>query len=386
MVRVLIKPVSKTRFRGSGTFEPTVRGPFTYAETLPYPLPSTITGVLASKQYIKQLEKQLEVYDLLKELFKKLQCKFVNQLTVRPGYITVKKLNSSREEYYVALGEYYIKYEFIEKILTKVLNPYFNVLTELIKGNSSKADQILENLSNEITKILSDEINVRKYSTLTRIGIGLERGVKVTKTGYIYSASDLDLYSIFINPCRNEYVEEVAIAAEVLGVECNEAMRECFTARFAGEGYPAEVIADPQNIIMDKLEDKEQCLALIQLTPIIIQKDLRYLAKEYTPWTFKKIIEQMLDKIAEVYLVTGELAPLFKAELDVLIPGYSLKDDKYRDPELAIKGNTLTIARGNPREIYYKGLGEKSELGWGTILPIPVKDSICDKAAELAKL
>ncbi len=376
MVSIRIRPIDKARFRSYGSFEALAHGPATSASTLTYPLPTTIAGVLSSYVYpsvniTKTSIDEMDLYeDFLNYLFfNKLKCN--GDWSIRGGFLYITGNND--EKLYVALGNVFKEYETLKKLLSSengVLDVYLDNLEKIVDGI---------NPGRVLVRIYNDKIDKDRI-VLKRIGIGLEKGVKITRTGYIYLASDLYFSAI----TKEVKGSSSGLYVEVVGLRCEYELS--FITRFAGEGYPAEIRIGGEDTIYNQLNDHEQCLVLVQLTPTILSHNVAKKVENYTGLTLTIIYEDLLRGFAETFLAIGDtslVTDLFKSKITAIHPGYSLAQNRYRNPYTVITGNPLIIAKGSPKEIYRKGVGEYTKYGWGTLLPIPINEKICIRAEKI---
>lgn len=386
-MRILIKPLEPLLLRAPSSFTPMARGPATHGETLVYPIPSTITGVIASKTYWNRIvdgESIGSPKDLSSEVAIIIEyCREVlgSGSRLRPGFIIIRDRGS--EDIYVVIGDKYIKLDLFMDVIREVLNRYINALYKVIVDGKGLGISYLDIVVTEIEekvlwKLRGTEKGIISPLRHSRLGVSLHRNVKTIRTGFIYSITSLDL-------CASFYSTDTSIesffAAEILGGK-DDGKPEDIVSRFGGEGRLATVAIENKDIIYNKLDDRFRCIALIQLTPVILRDNIFSGGLDYTPLTLTKITRK-LDK--RVILAIGNLRPLINSRVSLLVPGYSIAMGRYRDPITAIIGNPIYIARGSSRDFYYNGMGLWTELGWGTFLPIRLDDENCNRCEKIVK-
>jgi len=386
-VRILIKPLEPLLLRAPGSFTPMACGPATHGETLVYPTPSTITGVIASKTYWDKVSTGGSI-DSLEDLSSEVAviteyCREVlgSGARLRPGFIITRAKDA--EDVYVVIGHRYIKLDLFMDVIKDALNRYINALYDVIVKGGGRGISYLDMVVTEIEKkvlwkLRSIEKGIISPLRRNRLGISLQRSVKIVRTGYIYSITTLDLYTTFYS--MNTGIEPF-FAVEVLSEECDDKLKD-IVSRFGSEGRLATVTIENKDIIYNKLDDRLQCTALIQLTPVILRDNIFSRGLDYTPLTLTRITRK-LDK--RVIFAIGNLRPLINSRVSLLVPGFSIAMGRYRDPITAIIGNPIYIARGSSKDFYYNGMGLWTELGWGTFLPIRLDDENCNRCEKIVK-
>ncbi|MHB9301914.1 hypothetical protein [Thermofilum pendens] len=354
MARVLVYPVDRVRFRRTGAFDPYASGPATHASTMHYPLPSTLAGLLASIGYSRP-EPPADPLEGVKALLEGQGCA-CRSVKLRPGYVV------SRGKVYAALAGGYAELQALRRAVPEALEAYLDALEAYLEGSASRGSELLEKAGRALRGAYAEA------KPEWRMGVGLERAVKVAREGYLYSAAELDL--------KAALGADAAVAAEILGADC-ASTRE-YAARFASDGAPVKVEVAPGQILLEELPGDEQCVALLQVTPILLPEPPRTSG----PLATTTLLQQAV-KSAEILLATSTLKPLFDSKTTLVTPGYSLKDGRHRDPLPGIAGNTLAIAKANPRKTYEEGAGLHSDTGWGTLIPIQLPEKLCEKAAKL---
>jgi len=394
---ILLRLLGPSRFRGSGSFEPIATGPALHGASMSYPAPSTIAGMLASYAFFKGLcssstypinECDWNLISQCVELtLKDLGMELSNGWALRPGFV-ISRSNTKKKIYvHLNASSSYVELSALADMIRYTLPQYVKALTLYLASRTAKAEALISKLREEISGKLrkyKENGDVREPRTIERIGISLERDMKVTRYGYIYSASDLDLHASFEFPG-----EEPLVATEVVGTTTYSARVNRIPVRLS-EGLPGliEVSSDTVAEAIKELNAEcTDCFALIQLTPILLPKGV--LPMVYKSLSTTEVLKKLLSNRCRLLIALSDVPYLAQSRIAVTVPGYSYAMDRYRSPQPAIVGTTVCIVRcewNQAYRIYVEGVGEARKLGWGTLLPVPLPESTCSVAQQLLQL
>lgn len=344
---IFIKPLEPLMFRGSGEFDPSARGVFSYAESKVLPSPSTIAGFLCSlilELYGNSTQRKTKGSWLeeLSTISYILDLCGINRI-IGPYLVDTKKY---RIYVPLRLGKLYgvidlnqIYYYLSENKLVKLLitSEYYEkkekILKKLIKNNS-----ILEKI------IIFQE----------RMGVGLKtRAIISSKTafeeeGLLYSARYVS------------YLNSVMLAVSILFKENKskekfiEVLEEGVPAKIGGEHRISNVTISEGSILKEFLELKgiKQSRYAILLTP--------HLVKTYNELT--EIKDQIITGVIDITglgfsINTRKRKPIYIG----LLEGSVLKLKK----KVSILSSTYDIYTSLSED--YKIL---SRIGYGSLVPI----------------
>ncbi len=374
------EPLGRVTFRPPSPFEAGIHGPGARGASYSYPLPSTISGILSSIAYREKLCSDSEIEKTLAErrdhpfpdqelcLSKLLGGDF----NLRPGFLM------SRGRIYAHIGSDYF--------------PEFSTLRRVL-GHGLK--QALENdkpLGWTVRKLLASDILQRNAVRTRRssfTGIALDRNKKTVQEGMLYT-----LESIAYEPNAS------ILALAIPGGNAKESSLKGLVDMLSG---PVKFgkrwsIAD---LKIRKLEENPLTAptihqdvrdwALILLTPALVTEPLTgpgdpLLLDESLARKVAKLLleESSISRrasgepiIATIY--TPKLGREGQHDLSVIYPGWSIAAKGLRRPMLLIPAGTAIILHGiDSSEVITlatRGVGCCSNLGWGTVLPIPLSST-----------
>jgi CRISPR type III-B/RAMP module-associated protein Cmr3 len=341
---IIFKIVEPMMFRGSGEFDPFVRGVQSKALTLPLPTPSTVAGALATyciatlNKSIPKSNEWLERYkevlgDIkIKGLLLSLNGELLVEDRISSGFLDMKTLKNVCEK----------KYKKLSKKLTSI--------EELNKDGEEPKISISFEESKSI-----------------RIGTSLEKrsesNVKIAKEGYLYSTEYIDYFSF-----KKKKANSVEILIELKGDIADELiLSKGSPIKFGGESRVALLSFKKDSQILNKIkseiwDSKDVHFGILAL----------YLS---TPALFKggKRIEEYICEWANQvnYNLLG-----FYGESELLSAGFELEGKRKPIYSSLKPGSIIFIEERslNLSDIYWgKGLGEATEIGYGTLLPVPLK-------------
>ncbi len=360
---VLFTPVGPSRFRAPGEFSAGTRGPASMAASLHYPLPSTIAGALAQIAWAGGAGLggcNPDFFGCVDALLKSL---LGENYALRPGYLvshgTVYAAVSAPQPLYVPLHR---------------LPGYVACLLEAVAEAYTVPGL---DIGGRFEKCVSEAGALRpRYKEFVGIKLGdygEERlWQRVVEEGYMYYAADLDLFATFHN--------EASVAVEVLGAE--NRVPEGVVVRFGGEGYPARIsVGEP--IAVDKMGDGEKPLAALLLEPALLN------TAPPRPWLvepgiLKNYIEESRRTGDDIAYPFREIAAVytFSNQASLLIPGYTMKEDRLRKPRPSLPRGTIILGKGSPGKVYREGIGLYTRIGWGTLYPIEIPEKLYEKLAQ----
>jgi len=344
IVTIIFKIVEPMMFRGSGEFDPFVRGTQSRALTLPLPTPSTVAGALATyciSTLNKSMPKSSEWLERYKEILGDVKIKGLllslnGELLVEDridgGFLDMKTLKSKCEK----------KYKKLSKKLTSI--------EELNK----EEEEPKVSISFEESKSI-------------RVGTALEKrsksNAKIAKEGYLYSTEYIDYFSF-----RKKKVESIEILSELKGDIADELISSKeLPIKFGGESRVALLSFEKDTQILNKIKselwdnkDKHSgILALYLSTPALFKGGKR----------IKECIGEWTNQVK--YNLRG-----LYGESELLSAGFGL-EGKRKPIYSSLKPGSIIFIEGedfNLSDIYWeKGLGEATEIGYGTLLPVPLK-------------
>jgi len=346
----LIEPML---FRGAGEFDPFVRGTFSRAVTLAMPTPSTVAGTLAT-YCISELHKPTLDFDASwLDLYLSVLGKDV---VIRGPFIT------QNQELLVE---------------DKLLNGFLNM--EMVRKKCEKCFEKLKKLESKpltlmhldkcVSEIYEKKDEVKPTLRVVkdvRVGVGLETryyGLKIAKEGFIYGAEYLNYSG---DEDRNIVDTSFEIIAEVRGqLVKNLLSAKEVPVKFGGEGRIALLHIEQSERVLDKIKDllwsgQNQYSGVLAL----------YLA---TPALFKggRRIEEYVKEWASDYKLVSIVG-----ESEILGAGFSLQLTKRKPLYTSLKPGSIIFLEGNfdlSKTYHTFFLGEAAALGYGTLLPVPLK-------------
>lgn len=344
IVTIIFKIVEPMMFRGSGEFDPFVRGTQSRALTLPLPTPSTVAGALATyciSTLNKSMPKSSEWLERYKEILGDVKIKGLllslnGELLVEDridgGFLDMKTLKSKCEK----------KYKKLSKKLTSI--------EELNK----EEEEPKVSISFEESKSI-------------RVGTALEKrsksNAKIAKEGYLYSTEYIDYFSF-----RKKKVESIEILSELKGDIADELISSKeLPIKFGGESRVAllsfkkgaQILNKIKSELWDNKDKHSGILALYLSTPALFKGGKR----------IKECIGEWTNQVK--YNLRG-----LYGESELLSAGFGL-EGKRKPIYNSLKPGSIIFIEGedfNLSDIYWeKGLGEATEIGYGTLLPVPLK-------------
>ena len=371
MIRVEVTPVPRVFYRGPGEFDMSSRGVYSSGRTLFYPLPTTFAGLLGYLygESDKDMVRLNNAYTWIDE-FKT----FLGDIIIRGPFL---KTSDST----------YLIYDLKNKGLIKIgdLTGVVEIELDILMYNATRIPRVLdcEKCSQAYTRIQVDKVIGE------RIGIYLQ-----TRTSGIKTVSDIEgeksIYSI--NFIYTDKLAEIAGASKyetckyiyyLLGNYNKEKLLDIGgTYRFGGESSLARLSFTLSNFYLD-LERyieliNQDGLYLYVVSPLLINTGIN----DIHAYLINHISERMDGLTITDIKISGETR--------LLAPGFASKTGRRRGVrrpiyEAFMPGTVIYLKIGNVEEeslmnLITRGLGEASNLGFGTVLPFkPIyRRCICD--------
>lgn len=348
-VTLIFRVIEPMMFRGSGEFDPWVRGTYSRASTLAMPSPSTIAGALASyciselglpppdgDDWIDNYLKVLGDEVVIKGPLIKLNDKLMVEDKLLGGFLNMEEMSQKCEKEW----------------------------NRLIRDPSSLT-QLEDYLKEEYEKRFKPSV---KLSKETRVGVMLETRTrnfsKHVAEGYLFTAEYLNYAGI-----RKERNEETQteIVAEVRG-KLSEVLTSVLTRpiKLGGESRIAllsfykggKIYEMIKTKIWNNKEKHEGILALYVATPSLFKGGTS--VKEYV----KKWAESANYKLIGLC-----------GESEALGAGFMLVNGRRKPIYTSLKQGSIVFLEGSfdLSQIYLDGnFGEATALGYGTLIPVPL--------------
>jgi len=317
-------------FRGPGEFDPSSRGVYSMGRSFILPTPSTIAGVFATLFGSNFSPSQ----DWLSEYRNTL-----GNITIRGPFVQIINKDKSKN------SDIYLDFSLRNKLISyNALEDYANKIKRIItENNYAVKEKILDELDEELkNKAISPKLQ-------ERIGIGLKvrkDNIKVVEESLIYSVQYVD-YSFGDYLMTEIYYEIIGDSDIKVG---------SYNAKLGGEGRVCHLIIEEDDI-KKLLKIDEKANVLYVTSPILYD-------------TGKDILEIIKSELSSEIEVYGKVT--------LLGAGYSLLNKK-RKPiyQALIPGSLIFLStEKNGRELYRSGLGFAKEIGYGTVIPLYVKNSV----------
>jgi len=317
-------------FRGPGEFDPSSRGVYSMGRSFILPTPSTIAGVFATLFGSNFSPSQ----DWLSEYRNTL-----GNITIRGPFVQIINKDKSKN------SDIYLDFSLRNKLISyNALEDYANKIKRIItENNYAVKEKILDELDEELkNKAISPKLQ-------ERIGIGLKvrkDNIKVVEESLIYSVQYVD-YSFGDYLMTEIYYEIIGDSNIKVG---------SYNAKLGGEGRVCHLIIEEDDI-KKLLKIDEKANVLYVTSPILYD-------------TGKDILEIIKSELSSEIEVYGKVT--------LLGAGYSLLNKK-RKPiyQALIPGSLIFLStEKNGRELYRSGLGFAKEIGYSTVIPLYVKNSV----------
>ncbi|UXD22092.1 hypothetical protein IPA_01605 [Ignicoccus pacificus DSM 13166] len=361
---VIIRPLGSSSFRKPGNFSPQTRGSVTYSLSYPLPPPTTLAGALAQIVYqrdssCKELDdKNFEILSDVKKCLEKLGVKRLTGAFAIFEEGEAKELTAFDGTPILGLRK-----------LVKELERSGKKIEDLLKREvliPSKSKNLFEVMKRPIPQIGATELT----------GIALHRTKK--QTG-IESSKGM----IYIQERRYIAVQEGkkiimgSIVADIYGDLRHE---EKTILGFGGEGLPARLELSKKNLIEEELShlwngrNGGECLLLIA-TPLLFKEPLNVRSSSFAQ--LREKIEKLLKNEIKHFTPKEEdflksIVPPYRVEVDAFSLGWSLAKNRPRGFRHGIWKGLFYGNCDDWHKLYREGAGDLRELGFGTLVPIPI--------------
>ncbi|MEM3710333.1 MAG: type III-B CRISPR module-associated Cmr3 family protein [Nitrososphaerales archaeon] len=355
MRSILFRTMEPMMFRGASEFSPTSRGPQTGAWSRPLPSPSTIAGALAT--LILQHENRSPLGGELSRWYEEVT-----------DFLGGKGSTVLRGPYLIdGKGNVYVQYK--DGLL---------LLNELEKG-LTKSDLV------EDTKELDKEKKKFEIGYIDLIGIKISDGSKATEAGLIYSARMVDYGKI--GGQKNDSCS-IMIEVHKTSDSLENALKTPKIIRLGGEGRLVEVMAEKLQPISEfvRAEDcRTKRLRLYVTTPMLFEASPRLVSKEVGVETGTVFLSSRLNEKVSAYLseVQFKVASIRITGSLGILGGFSVARAARKPVYAALyPGSVIEITRDLPfskedcYNLYVEGLGLFRDLGYGTVIPIPIANHV----------
>ena len=403
VVNILFKPLTRLIFRTPSPFAAGVHGPGAFGTTFSYPYPSTIAGALSSIAFKRQLcnhninksakSSNSSAYDDYRDCVKNLVADLLKinkniikngNIIIRSGYL-VRQPGSSDEIYPYIGANIFPKI----KILTEKIKSKWNEY-DISNNNSIRYKNIrvlyakaVEEAYEELlyTDAVKEGNAILAYKRRYK-GIALHRRTKTTIARMLYSIES-------VNYKPSAYIGATIIIEGISSTSNRGELQEIIRfgkrglarveARTSSTNSASSNIPLINHILNSSSSSRDYLLVLT--TPAIIRdpsglstNGVLVIDKE------SKIHEKLADKLLRRFRIRGEViyAPkagvLFEHSLRTVLPGWKTDVSRPRMPGLLVPPGTVIyvhdVEQGTIVKAATEGVGEDSDLGWGSVVPI----------------
>lgn len=329
-------------FRGPGEFDPYVRGTYSRALSLTLPTPSTIAGSLATYCISKfgklALPHQEWIDQYLNVLGSDIKIKGPTLLLDDKLLVEDKCLNSFLS---------------LDKVKEKCRNEYKRF--KEVKSISELEEYLKSEKFEPKMKVEKD----------IRVGVGLQVRYEKTKLvkeeGGLYGAEYVD-YRRF----AEKKEKPIEILADIKGSLVKELFNRKALVKLGGETRISLVEFHEGNWVFDKLKSEIWCdmekydgiFALYLVTPALFKGG-------------KKVEEYIKEWVKKQNIV---LKGIF-GEVEPLGAGYILNEGKRKPIYVSLKSGSILYLEGEIEllKAYWEfSFGEATQIGYGTVFPIPL--------------
>lgn len=359
-----VTPLSKLAFLPPAPFEAGIHGPGAEGATLSYPPPSTLSGALAGIAYRKGLCTENEVVNAAENDFDDHRLCLQrllggDSIILRPGLLT-NIINKDNYKYYVYIGA--SVFPSIHELIKALATTTSNAIRE-----GKPMGQAISKTLNELLKN-STSVRARRESYT---GIALERKFKRPLEKMIYTLERFEYRPassiLILTNSSNSSLKEIVKLGKHHGIASIHAER---------------IDHNPLREAFRQLTSNSQAWALTLLTPALIGEGL---GEPGTPITAgaklaRELAQRLLSGYHSVRNARAVFVPkpgrLWEQGLEIQYVGWSIPKRSPRRPYLRVPAGTVIILDNLLMEeaemIAIQGVGEHSDLGWGTALLVPV--------------
>ncbi len=343
MLTLVLEALGPARPRWWGDFTPAVRGPIVHASVapIPVPLPSTIAGALASSLIAANADKP--------------HCSHDSNDPLACQRITLKRQGVTR----------------IRGPILWLQDHYHSDGVPLIP------------LRDPRLIALDKSCTVYQVEKGSRIGIALSRTSKAVLEGLLYS-EELAWAIVDSKGVAHPYRLAVEVEADP-GI-----LRKVAALHLGGERQLHQVTVVNEDLVRQALaktwanawQTRTNQLLVAIVTPVLLDPKTTKYVDILNPFkTFSEIVKQLLEEIGVKPLA---IEPMTRCAIAGLAPGYDMALNLPRPYYPAILPGCIVRIEGsqlNPVTLYEEGLGLYTDLGWGTIAPLPLRFENCIKEA-----
>ncbi len=358
---LMLEPLTLASFRWTGDFTWIATGPSVEGASEPFPLPSTMLGILATLSQKRpsssdEFVEECEVIKIIKE--------FLGDFEVLRGPYMLTRISG---KHIVALHVY-----------SRSL-----AIIEIDWGSRSV------------------KLSIKGVRFVDRIGLGLSRSLKVSKPHMLYSQSLFDP-----NYIKSVLGLDPRIRVDI--VSKNTVVSNEWIVKIGGENRVGIASITDDEGLMNVMERAWDIVVgsgswssihgkvyTYVASPILLdQEDIMYKLASGSSVKLDNGLTIRVPKVREVIELAKalmghedvqhryekheneeyaeSLAKKLRVKMLLLGPGYDIVRNCPRPLHLAIApGSILIVENASPREIYSKGAGLYSEAIWGTLVPIP---------------
>ena len=336
-------PVSSLSLRKAGTFSPSTRGPIAISKSDIVPRASTLAGFLASlaaDEIIGKCVNRNEPFECNRKIIKRIRGPFL--VNGNDIFITIDKMTINLDD------------------LVKIISEDIKEINALLQGKVT-----LPRKKRSYLKLKRyEESQEDLIKSIEIIGISLERDKKTVKEGMLY--------------LQERIFSKISYFVEA---EVNLQMMEGIYP-FGGDSGAVK-LERTEALVYKKLESiwnsqgTDKCL-ILNVSPIIITDNLEEWYNMLSSESLEIGIVNVLNEIDGFELESEEVkqVPLFSDRVEVYSEssGWDATKQVPRPWYPAIRPGLSVIGRCDDwKKVYLNGAGKFSDLGYGTLLPIPFK-------------
>lgn len=351
MKSILFRVVEPMMFRGASEFAPTSRGPQAGAWSMPLPPPSTLAGALATL-VLEYTGRNPPVGDPSKWYEEVVDILGGNPL-LRGPFLDKQ-------------GNIYLQYK-------KGIVAFRELLEILRNGGLCESTERLSKAAKEHT-----------LSYVNAVGITIKDETKTTLTGLIYSAAMVDYSKLGkrVGPGARILLE-VHRTTEPL----QKTLQKPKIIRLGGEGRLIQVLANEAHPLTEQLNTLKQetnTLRLYVASPMLFEATPKLLTKEKTKLdNTQSLTHTLKHKLDEQLNMPTLKADSIKIEGTTgILGGFSLAKPARKPIYATLQpGSIIELTRSAPyttqeyHELYTEGLGLFRNIGYGTVIPIPLENA-----------
>ncbi len=341
--RVLFEAHWPLVFREPGLFDATIHGPSTAGRSLLYPQPSTIAGAIASLFYKQDLLDRCDAGGV----FWDQECilsRSLGDYRIYSGYAV-----DDKGEVYLYTGTGFIKLDALRRGIREVLDKYAGTLDARHFINAIKRASRCG----------------RSPALFERIGIALDRRVKAAREGHLYILQHVD------------YVDSKGRFHPAIYLEAEKEIE-------AASGKPV-FLGGERRITLYNIHKGERpgissytrgkdLIAALLISPAILKNTPLEEINMVTQSSAMKLAKGLLSEAGLQYkfrIVAPYLVQTGGQPVEAVNAGWSMAMGMLREPVITVPPGTILLLKPQSRdaieELYSRGLGSYTRLGWGTV-------------------